>query len=369
MIPVAVPLLTARERLDARRLIESRGLAFEDGADEIVGIYDTPVSAIGRSATGRPAGTQDTQTPQDTHVPRSQDAGPHLVAMAARAGYVLKMFAVDDATRAARRSASWHGPDSLGRAAGHEALFVFTRPEHAASFETAEFRLLVTTARWPCWSTAAASSATSTTARRLRRAGRQRRGRRQREPVHPAATSTSSRPRPRAWTRSTSSSSARTGRCSPSRCASGWPRRPPRTCRTSSCSTRRATPSAPATFPSYFLRAASTTRRREQMQIDVRLFGAHLAPAFAIRDAVRRPRAVLRRRRRPTTARWPTCCRSTGSGWSEVDATRPTAGRFISATDVRAALAPGTSTRSRAWCRRPHWRSSARPRDGRSPGR
>lgn len=110
MVPAALPLLTSRERDEARRLIESQGLVFEDGCDELVGIYD----------------------------------GGRLAATAARAGYVLKMFAIDEALQ---------GGDALGRLttalvesgrrAGHGALFVYTRPQHAASFEACGFRLLV----------------------------------------------------------------------------------------------------------------------------------------------------------------------------------------------------------------------------------
>ena len=110
MVPAALPLLTSRDRDEARRLVESQGLSFEDGCDDVVGIYDE----------GR------------------------LVATAARAGYVLKMFAIDD---------GWQGGETLGqlvttlvdlgRRAGHESLFVYTRPANAASFEACNFRLLV----------------------------------------------------------------------------------------------------------------------------------------------------------------------------------------------------------------------------------
>jgi [citrate (pro-3S)-lyase] ligase len=111
MVPAAVPLLTEREREDARRLVESHGLAFESGCEDIVGIYDQE----------------------------------RLVGTAARSGYVLKMFAVDEA---------WQGGETLGqlvtaladlaRHAGHDSLFVYTRPSQAASFEAIGFRLLVT---------------------------------------------------------------------------------------------------------------------------------------------------------------------------------------------------------------------------------
>jgi [citrate (pro-3S)-lyase] ligase len=111
MVPAALPLLTSRERDHARLLVESQGLAFEDGCDDIVGIHDQ----------GR------------------------LVATAARAGYVLKMFAIDEA---------WQGGETLGqlvtaladlaRRAGHDSLLLYTRPAQAASFEAVGFRLLVT---------------------------------------------------------------------------------------------------------------------------------------------------------------------------------------------------------------------------------
>jgi [citrate (pro-3S)-lyase] ligase len=109
MVPSALPLLTSRERDEARRLIERQGLSFEEDCDELVGIHE----------------------------------GGRLVAAAGRAGYVLKMFAIDEAHQ---------GADMLGqlataligsgRRSGHEALFVYTRPEHAASFEACNFRLL-----------------------------------------------------------------------------------------------------------------------------------------------------------------------------------------------------------------------------------
>lgn len=112
MVPSALPLLTSRDLDEARRLIERQGLAFEEGCDELVGLYE----------------------------------GNRLVAVGGRAGYVLKMFAIDEAHQ---------GGDTLGRLAtaliesgrqaGHEAFFVYTRPQHAASFEACNFRLLVTT--------------------------------------------------------------------------------------------------------------------------------------------------------------------------------------------------------------------------------
>lgn len=94
---------------EARAFIGALGLRFEPGYDELVGLYENG----------------------------------QLVACGARAGYVLKMLAI---------APSHQGSDSLGAlvtrlilsglAAGHETLFVFTRPQHAASFEALNFRLL-----------------------------------------------------------------------------------------------------------------------------------------------------------------------------------------------------------------------------------
>ena len=76
----AVPLLSERDRLEARKLIESEGLRFETDADDIVGLYD----------------------------------GERLVATGSRAGYVLKMLAI---------APSQQGGDALGEArhAAHAA--------------------------------------------------------------------------------------------------------------------------------------------------------------------------------------------------------------------------------------------------------
>ncbi|HZZ83974.1 MAG TPA: [citrate (pro-3S)-lyase] ligase [Anaeromyxobacteraceae bacterium] len=99
----------AADRERARALIESRGLAFEPGFDDLVGAYEE----------GR------------------------LVGAGARQGNVLKMIAIDPAWQ----SGSLLGElmtelARLGLAAGHPGLFVFTRPEHVPSFEALNFELL-----------------------------------------------------------------------------------------------------------------------------------------------------------------------------------------------------------------------------------
>jgi len=106
----AVPLLTTGELEAARRLVESQGLSWEDGCDEVAGIHEA----------GR------------------------LVATASRAGCVLKMFAIDTACQGGGTLGELATTlvDS-GRRAGHDAFLVYTRPEHASSFEQCNFRLLV----------------------------------------------------------------------------------------------------------------------------------------------------------------------------------------------------------------------------------
>lgn len=96
---------------EARELIESQGLRFEPGADDLVGWYE----------------------------------GGRLAACGARKGYVLKMLAI---------APEFQGTDTLGAlvtrlvlsgmAAGHGTLFLFTRPQNAGTFEALNFRLLAT---------------------------------------------------------------------------------------------------------------------------------------------------------------------------------------------------------------------------------
>lgn len=107
----AIQLISMRDLAEARSLIESQGLLFEEGCDDLVGVFE----------------------------------GGDLVATAARAGYVLKMFAIlPEHQGGGTLGALLTGLDRLGRAAGHDALWIFTRPESAPSFEPYHFRLLAT---------------------------------------------------------------------------------------------------------------------------------------------------------------------------------------------------------------------------------
>jgi [citrate (pro-3S)-lyase] ligase len=96
---------------EARALVQACGLRFEPAFDDLACLYDQE----------------------------------RLVACGARAGYVLKMLAIDPAHQ---------GSDTLGElvtrliqsglAAGQDTLFVFTPPQNAPSFQALNFRLLVT---------------------------------------------------------------------------------------------------------------------------------------------------------------------------------------------------------------------------------
>jgi [citrate (pro-3S)-lyase] ligase len=111
---VVVNLLTGADRARARSLIEAQGLAFEPAFDDLVGVFEDEA----------------------------------LVAAGAREGDVLKMLAVDPAKRGgALLGALVTELAGRGRAAGHEDLFVFTKPEHAPSFEALAFTLLASHGR------------------------------------------------------------------------------------------------------------------------------------------------------------------------------------------------------------------------------
>jgi [citrate (pro-3S)-lyase] ligase len=249
MNPVAAPLLTAGEHLDARRLIESQGLTYEDGCDELVGIYD--------------------------------DNGT-LVATAGRAGYVLEMFAVDPAHQ---------GGDIVGtlatalvtraRAAGHDSLFVFTRPEHVPSFEYCQFRLLVSGGSVALLECGGGLERYLAEHRHLRREGAN------------GAVVINGNPFTRGHQYLVEAASARADTLyvfivREDRSVFPFADR----FRLAEAATRhlsnvvlldtsRYAVSA-GTFPSYFLKRHDE-KARLQMDLDVRLFASHLAPAFGIR--------------------------------------------------------------------------------------
>ncbi len=305
MIPIAVPLLTAAERLDARRLIESQGLAFEDGCDELVGIYDS---------------------------------SPRLVAVAARAGYVLKMFAVDDSCQGGEAlGALVTTLTALGRSAGHDAFLVFTRPDHARSFEYCGFRLLVVTSAVALLEWGGGLERYLDAHRHLRRDGTN------------GAIVINGNPFTRGHQFLVETAAAQVDTlyvfivredrsafpfAARYRLAEGATRHVPNVVL---LDTSRYAVSA-GTVPSYFLRQHDE-KARLQMEVDVRLFGAHLAPAFALAT-----RFVGHEPYCETAAGYNRTMKDVlpeyGIGLVEVERTSRN-GRFVSATDVRAALATG----------------------------
>ncbi len=107
-------LFGAADQARARVFIEARGLSFEPGFDDLVGVFEE----------GR------------------------LVAAGARQGNVLKMLAIDPAWQSGSVLGELVGELSrLGFAAGHRGLFVFTCPEHVQSFEALNFALLASVGR------------------------------------------------------------------------------------------------------------------------------------------------------------------------------------------------------------------------------
>ena len=304
MIPAAVPLLTSAERLDARRLVESQGLTFEDGSDELVGIHDT----------GR------------------------LVAVAARAGYVLKMFALDDTCQGGEAlGALVTALVSLGRRAGHDALLVFTRPEHAASFQHGGFRLLVTTGAVALLECGGGLERYLDAHRHLRRAGTN------------GAVVINGNPFTRGHQYLVETAAARVDTLylfivREDRSVFPFATR----FRLAEEATRHLANVVPldtsryavsaGTFPSYFLRQ-NDEKARLQMEVDVRLFATHLAPAFGITR-----RFVGHEPYCDTTAGYNRTMQLVlppfGIDLVEIERTARE-GRYITATDVRAALAAG----------------------------
>lgn len=247
MTAAASRLATAGEVADARRLVTSQGLLFEEGCDDVVGIYE----------------------------------GGRLAATAARAGCVLKMFAVEpDHQGGAVLGALATELVRLGRAAGEESFFVFTRPEHAQSFEAIHFRLLATHSRAALLEFGGGLEAYLDRHAALRRPGRHGASVVNGNPFtlgHQHLVETASRRVDTFYLfvvredRSVFPFAARF------RLAAEATRHLPNVVL---LDTSRYAVSA-ATFPRYFLKRLDEVAVA-QMQLDVRLFAAHLAPFFGI---------------------------------------------------------------------------------------
>ena len=107
-------LISGADRAAARNLIEQNGLAFEEGCDELFGIFE-----VGQ-----------------------------LVAVGGRAGNILKMLAVDPS----HQGGSLLGElvtelVSRGLSAGFDSLFIYTKPEYISTFEALNFSLLANKGR------------------------------------------------------------------------------------------------------------------------------------------------------------------------------------------------------------------------------
>ncbi len=246
MVSPALPLLTSRERAEARRLVESQGLSYE-ACDEVVGIYEQ----------GR------------------------LVATAARAGEVLKLFAIDEA---------YQGGEALGclidalkdlaRADGRDVLLVFTRPGQASSFAACNFRLLASCREAALLELGGGLEAYLSAHAALRRPGAN------------GAVVVNGNPFTLGHLRLVETAAARVDTLYVfvvREDRSVFPFEARRVMAQDATAhlpnvvlldTSRYAVSA-ATFPSYFLRRADRAAR-VQMEVDATLFGARLAPAFSV---------------------------------------------------------------------------------------
>lgn len=107
---MVVELISQRDFRRARALVTDCGLRFEENFSNMVGIFE----------------------------------GEELVAAGARAGNILKMIAIEPT----RQSGALLGEllselIRLGYEAGHDSFFIFTRPQSAASFQALNFTPLV----------------------------------------------------------------------------------------------------------------------------------------------------------------------------------------------------------------------------------
>lgn len=304
MTQAATALVTPHDRLVARRFIEAQGLQFEDAYDNLVGIYE---------------------------------AGA-LVAAGARAGFVLKMLAVGPTHQGGGLLGGLITElMRLGRAAGHEVFWVFTRPEHAPTFEQLNFRLLVTSGAAALLEFGGGLERYLGAHAVLRRPGPN------------AAVVVNANPFTLGHLHLAETAARLAGTLylfvvREDRSVFPFEVR----YRLAAASTRHLSNVVPldtsryavsaGTFPSYFLRRCDEVARA-QMAIDARLFARHLAPAFGITR-----RVVGREPYCPTTAAYNAVMAKVmpehGVELVEIERTAGPEG-FISATRVREALARG----------------------------
>ena len=107
-------LVSGADRAAARELVERNGLSFEEGCDELFGVFE-----VG-----------------------------HLVAVGGRAGNILKMLAVEPSHQGgALLGEVVTELVSRGLSAGFNSLFIYTKPEYISTFEALNFSLLANQGR------------------------------------------------------------------------------------------------------------------------------------------------------------------------------------------------------------------------------
>jgi [citrate (pro-3S)-lyase] ligase len=300
----ALPLLTSRDIKAARRLVEAQQLRFETPFDDLIGIHED----------GR------------------------LVATAARSGFVLKMFAIDEAHQGwAVLGELASALVRLGHAAGHEVFFVFTRPEHASAFEQLNFRLLAAHGPVALLEYGGGLEAYLAANAHLRRPGRSGAVVVNGNPFtlgHLYLVETAARQVDTLYLFVVTEDRSVFPFVVRYRLAQESTAHVPNVV---VLETSRYAVSA-ATFPSYFLKQRDAAAL-SQMQLDLRLFGAHLAPAFGVTA-----RFVGQEPYCETTAAYNQVMAEVlpeyGVALVEIPRRRDDGG-FISATRVREALARG----------------------------
>ena len=107
-------LVSGTDRTAARELVERNGLSFEEGCDELFGVFESG----------------------------------HLVATGGRAGNILKMLAVEPSHQGgALLGEVVTELVSRGISAGYDSLFIYTKPEYISTFEALNFSLLANQGR------------------------------------------------------------------------------------------------------------------------------------------------------------------------------------------------------------------------------
>jgi len=312
----ATQLVLERDLAEARALIESQELLFEENCDDFAGVFE----------------------------------GGQLIATAARAGYVFKMITILPEHQGGETlGALLTELHRLGRAAGHDAFWIFTRPENVLSFVPYHFQLLVTGGKAALLESGRGFERwVEENAARIR-------------PGRNGACVINGNPFTLGHLYLVEQASRRVDTLyvfmvREDRSVFPYPVRRRLADRATAhlpnvvvLDASRYAISA-ATFPSYFLKKLDQVAL-EQMRLDVRLFGQRIAPAFSVRarfvgsepsdPATRAYNEVMREVLPDDGIEWVEVPRTAGAGGA--------AGDFISASRVRAALARREFEKIRPW--------------------